>query len=623
MFGGFRLDLANRLLEREDVAIPIQSKVFDLLVVFAKNPGRLLEKEELIEKVWRQEFVEEGNLARHVSTLRKALGDNGKDRKFIVTVQGRGYRFVADVATVEAALQDTVKQNADPTTTPQSKLSKKWLWAIPAVALILASGWIINARFFIAGKTQIKSLAILPLRSFDKNDSYLGAGIADAVIRRIGQSTQLTVRPTSAVTKYLKDDTDSLTAARELNTDAVLEGTIQRANDRLRVSVNLLRTSDGASLWTDTFDVPSKDIFLMQDQVAQAVATRLELRFDPAQSLASSKYPTSPVAYEQYIKGVFSLDERGYGIEAMPQMTTTIGFFQKAIQLDPNYALAHAQLAFAYVWTALFIEPEEQKWAELAREEIKKSEEVDPQLAETHLVKALLLWSGYGGYQNDEAIRELLAARQINPATNHGELVALYAHVGLYDQAESELQRELEIDPTSQSLKDLTMIVPYTQGDADAWLVAHRKLSPTGRLPSWYLLRKGQWDEAQKVIDDGLARDAHNNTLLMQQELLFALKGDFRRAEKDLPAILAAIPVKGQNRHHDTYDAACIYALEGKSAEAVRWLNETAATGFPDYPLFEHDPFLDHIRKTPEFMHFLADEKTRWEKYRQEFGESR
>ena len=135
----------------------------------------------------------------------------------------------------------------------------------------------------------------------------------------------------------------------------------------------------------------------------------------------------------------------------------------------------------------------------------------------------------------------------------------------------------------------------------------------------WYFLRKGQLDDARKSIDEGLQRAPDNYNLLMQQALLFALKGDFREAEARVPGILARIQLNDQSRHHSTYDAACIYALGGKSEEAVKWLKETAATGFPNYPLFERDPFLDRIRQAPEFIQFMADSKTRWEASKKEF----
>jgi serine/threonine protein kinase len=494
------------------------------------------------------------------------------------------------------------------------------------VLVILAGTFIYERRLpqtLASSQPVIKSLAVLPLKSLDESENYLGAGIADAVIRKISQTGQLTVRPTSAVLKYVKEDTDSLAAARQLNADAVLEGSVQRGGDRLRVSVNLLRTSDGASLWADSFDMPATDIFLIQDKVAQQVASRLELRFDSAQQARlNEKYPTDPRAYESYIRGVTSLDERGDGEEYMSQMNDTINFFKKAIEIDPKYALAHAQLAFAYGWTALFIKPAEAKWVDLARAEIKESTELDPNLAETHIAHALLLWSSYEGYQNAEAIRELRIAKQLNPNSSSPDLPALYGHVGLDDLAAQELKRAMEINPTSQSLKNLTIILPYLRADADELLAARQKLEP-GLLYAgpFYYLRKGRLDDAQKVLDERLRNAPHDYDLLMKQALLFALKGELQRAESRVPEILATIQLSDQSRHHATYDAACIYALAGKSDEAVKWLKETAATGFPNYPLFVRDPYLDRIRKTPQFIQFMSDEKAQWEKYRQEFGD--
>jgi DNA-binding winged helix-turn-helix (wHTH) protein/TolB-like protein len=630
VFDGFEIDPVNRTCVRDGTEIQLTSRVFDILLVFAENPGRLLEKDELIEKVWHGDFVEDGNLARNVSFLRKALGDGAKEPKYIVTVQGHGYRFLADVAEVSkgnhsAVAQETAQlSQVEKILTPvgQKRFSRKWLWAIPIAASLIAAGWIYTERVHTAAG-PIKSLAVLPLKSLDSNEKYLGAGIADAVIRRISQTGQLTVRPTSAVLKYAKEDTDSLAVARQLNADAVLEGSVQRANDRLRVTVNLLRTSDGASLWTDSFDMPASDIFVIQDKVAQQVAMRLELRLDSTQPVGlNSRYPTNPIAYEFYIKGIFSLDERGYGEESMSQMNDTIGFFKEAIEIDPKYALAHAQLAFAYAWTALFIKPAESKWADLARAEINQATDLNPNLAETHIAHALMLWSSYEGFQNAEAIRELRLARQLNPNNVSPDLPALYGHVGLDDLAAQELKRAMEINPTSQSLKDLTTILPYLREDADEFWAAREKLGG-GLLyaPPWYYLRKGRLDVAQKSIDQRLPKAPRAYNLLINQGLLFALKGDFQEAQSKIPGILATVPLSDQGRHHSTYDAACIYALAGNSNEAVRWLKETAATGFPNYPLFARDPYLDRIRKAPEFVQFMADQKAQWEKYRQEFGD--
>ena len=243
----------------------------------------------------------------------------------------------------------------------------------------------------VAPRAEIKSLAVLPLKSLDAGENYLGLGIADAVIRRISQTGGLIVRPTSAVRRYLNEDTDAITAARQLNADAVLEGSVQRADDRLRVSVSLLRTSDGASLWAESFDMRTTDIFTIQDTVAQQVASRLRLQLDPAQQARLNKRSTSNlIAYEYYVRGVHSLDQRGLATMLNRRWKRLLVISKKQLKPTRITRWPHAQLANAYIWMAIFIE-EQAVWAERAKEEINRADALDPQLAETHVARHWLL----------------------------------------------------------------------------------------------------------------------------------------------------------------------------------------------------------------------------------------
>lgn len=465
---------------------------------------------------------------------------------------------------------------------------------------------------------DIKSLAVLPLKSLDAGENYLGLGIADAVIRRINQTGKLIVRPTSAVRRYLNEDTDALTAAQQLNADAVLEGSVQRADDRLRVSVNLLRTSDGKSLGTGEFDMHMTDIFTIQDTVAQQVASRLQLQLNPAQQARLTKRPTSnPIAYEFYLKGVYTFDQRvSFGNQ---QRETMIDFFKQAIAADPNFALAHAQLAYTYATAAVFFEPTEPVWAERAKEEINRAQMLDPQLAETHLARFQLLYGASEGYQGEAAVRELLLAQQLNPNVGHGELAYLYLHLGLEDLAARELERAFEIDPTSEFVKEMTLL-RYEVGCKFDEYAAHRNLYHDDYMEAWYFMGTGRLAEAQKVIEETSAKKPNDIHMPPKRALLPALNGDFRAAEGAIPAILSRHPVKDPLYHHAAYDIACIYALEGKATEAVKWLREAATTGFQPYPLFERDVYLNRIRQAPDFIQFMAEMKAQNERYRREFA---
>jgi tetratricopeptide (TPR) repeat protein len=441
----------------------------------------------------------------------------------------------------------------------------------------------------------------------------------------MSQTGQLTVRPTSAIRKYLNDDTDALTAAKQLNTDAVLEGSVQRAADRLRVSVNLLRTSDGTSLWNDSFDLKMTDIFAVQDTVSQQVASRLSLKLDQSQQVALTKrYTSNPTAYEYYQKAMFNFDSR-YESE-VAKIQVVIDLLRKAIEADPNFALAHAQLAYASAENATYNEPTNPTWEKLYEQEIERATELDPQLAEIHLAKSLFLWSAHSGYQTKAAIRELLAAQQIDPNIGHAELGFLYGHIGLTDLCARELQRAAEIDPTSDFVKQESVTQYFLIGDYDGWAAAQRRqYGETDGQPEnsiWYLLGKRRLDDLQKRIDEPQKGDLDSARFLSYRAILYALRGNYRAAEDEIPGILSKGSVQEESYHHVTFNIACVYAIEGKSEDAVKWLRKTAETGYPNYPRFEREESFDRIKQSPEFVQFMSEMKTEFESYKSEFGGS-
>jgi TolB-like protein len=481
-----------------------------------------------------------------------------------------------------------------------------------------ASGYAWWGRAHGPSQSDIKSLAVLPLKSLDAGDNYLGMGIADAAIQRVSQTGRVIVRPTSAVRRYLNEDTDALTAAKQLGVDSVLEGSFQRAGNRLRVSVNLLRRQDGASLWSDTFDLQMADIFAVEDTVAQQVASRLRLQLDGSQQAQLTKHYTSnPVAYDFYLRGAYTYDQRL--TNPPPMVKSAIGLYTKAIEADPNFALAHAKLAQAYATLAVFLEPTQPAWIEHAKEEIDRAQALDPQLAETHLARFQLLYSEFEGYQGDAAARELLQANRLDPNVGHEQLAYMYNHLGLEDLAAREVARAFDVDPTSEGPKEQALLMYEVQSKYDAY-AADSRVRHNGRIEVLYAMAHGRLDDAQKHLDEWAAAQPNQDQLLPTKALLLALKRDFQGAEAQVPIILGKHPRKDPLYHHAAYDIACIYALDGKSADAVKWLRESAVSGYHLYPRYTRDAFLDRIRQSPEFIQFLGEMKTENEAYRREFS---
>jgi len=314
---------------------------------------------------------------------------------------------------------------------------------------------------------------------------------------------------------------------------------------------------------------------------------------------------------------MYSLDQRGWSIEDKPQLEATIALFKQAISADPQYALAHAQLAYAYAWMAIFIELDP-VWVEYARQEMRQAEALDSQLAETHVARHLILWSAYEGYQTEAAIHELLLAQQLNPSIGHLELGVIYWHNGLEDQASRELQRALEIDPTSEKVKEELYNSTILSGRTDEALAVQQRFFNPGPGLKYYL-EKNRLNEAQPLLEQVLAKDPNDPVVRLRKALFLALKEDFHAAEAEIPWILERIQ-KNRGYHHNAYEIARVYALAGKSQEATKWLRETAETGLPCYPLFERDPYLNRIRQAPEFIQFMSEMKAQVEKYKREFG---
>ncbi|MBI3448971.1 MAG: protein kinase [Acidobacteria bacterium] len=467
--------------------------------------------------------------------------------------------------------------------------------------------------------TALHTLAVLPFKSIGGGapDDLLGLGIADTIITKVSQIGSLTVRPTSAIRRYAAGEVDPLVAARELQVDTILDGSVQRSGDRLRVNVNLLRVGDGASLMAESLEMGFTEIFAIQDRVAREVASRLEVSLSPRErERLAKKYTESTEGYEHYLRGQQAFEQRDIWVGQKPVIDSAIASFQRAIDVDPNYALARAELAHAYAWMGLYVE-RQVGWIEKAEKELDEAARLDPTLAEIHVVRGDVLWSAYKGWEIAGAVREFRTAESLNPSVGHAEAGTIFYHLGLEEPALRELRRAMEIDPrgsdTFVRLREGLILL----GHLDE-AVAMRGPSNAAGTRTLALIFQGKLDEAEASLQEELAGDPANPYVQSQGAILLALRGKFAEAESRLPAIVAKAG-SGRAFHHVAYACAQIYALQGKGTEAAAWLRRTAETGMPDYPLFARDKLLDRIRSDAAYTAFMSELRPKWETLRAEF----
>ena len=293
-FQEFRLNAkSQRLYSRDsDELVPLTPKAVELLIALVQNKGRIVSKKELLDTVWGDSFVEEANLSQTIFVLRKALGEDRKEPRFIRTAPNRGYQFIAEV--VETNLEDKILEanlisERESVLLPDDPSSRRTGWRIwvlaPVVLLIIVGAYFLYPRSEPTVNAKIRTIAVLPFEdlSSEQGEKYLGTSLADELANTFGNLKEITVRPTRTVMRYAGSTTNPGAIGRELQVDAVLDGRIQRVGERIRVSVQLVRSSDDSVIWAGSFDDSFTNIFAVQDSISKMVVQSISLRLDQAE----------------------------------------------------------------------------------------------------------------------------------------------------------------------------------------------------------------------------------------------------------------------------------------------------------------------------------------------------
>src|SRR6202140_3208159 len=372
-FGQFALDSRKRTVSRADSPISLTPKAFDVLLFLAQNPNRLVTKEELLQAVWGDTFVEEGNLTQYVYYLRKALGDNSEDRRLIVTIARKGYQFTADVSVAEAAetaiqaavqvstaegwLADTPATLDRPADETVPKAPRHWqiVAAVAALTGVLAVGAYTSWRNFSRStppRSQKIMLAVLPFENLtgDPNKEYLADGLTEETISQLGRLNpeQLGVIARTSVMGYKHKDERLDQIGRDLSVQYVLENSLRESGDHMRITAQLLQVKDQSHLWAHDYDYLAKNILYVQDDVAKSVAHEIRVHLTSQQQAElSQSHPVNPEAFDAYLQGYFHFER-----DTDQDADMAAKYYERATQLDPSYALAWVGLSRARNWQA-------------------------------------------------------------------------------------------------------------------------------------------------------------------------------------------------------------------------------------------------------------------------------
>jgi TolB-like protein/predicted Ser/Thr protein kinase len=489
-----------------------------------------------------------------------------------------------------------------------------------ALAIIVAvGGYLLRERFPRVPPSPAAeqvTLAVLPFRALNVPEEigFLSIGLPDAIITRLASARQIRLRPTSAILRYEKQDVDVQEVGRALASAHVVIGTVQKVGDRLRVNVQLVRVSDGVTLWGEHYDKSRGDLLSLQDEIASQIATALSIKMSADEHARVYRpYTQNAAAYELYLQGRSHLARY-----TKDGTLAALKDFEGALGLDSKYALAHAGLAMASAQMRIRYasETEFQDWEERARREAQRALDLDSNLAEVH--EALAAVHRNAEFNWEQTIAESDRALQLNPNLEmpHYYRAAAFYHLGLLELVEQEVREGMDINPANRAeplrVRGTTALFDGRYAEAAAILEQAQRVSEA-LTTNWYLAQayyyQGEHERAEAMLTNlhGSAQAEQRAKATLAS--LVATRGDKSRAQTLLREVTAGIYMD----HHVAYSVGVAYAQLGDGTQALKWLARAEQTGLPCYPWYERDPLLQNMRKDNEFQRFMAELKKSWE----------
>jgi TolB-like protein/DNA-binding winged helix-turn-helix (wHTH) protein/Tfp pilus assembly protein PilF len=616
-FGVFEVDVRNGELTRQGKRLSLQEQPFRLLVMLIERPGELVSREEVRQRLWPQTIVDfDHGLNKAISKIRDALGDSAENPRFIETVSRRGYRFLADVAVVRAGRPETVVGDLGPTTKAaippadevraspsKPPLVARWklFGAVLAIALAICFGWVLyDSR---NPSAAIRALAVLPLENFssDTSQDYFADGMTEELITDLGQISALRVISRASVMPYKGAQTPLAQIARDLNVQAVVEGSVFRSGDRVRISVQLIRVPEDEHLWAQSYEGDLRDALALQNRAAQAIADQIRVTVSRQERAALKKSkPVNAMAYDSYLKGRYY-----WNMRTAAGLTQAIELFKQSIAADPGNAEAYSGLADSYSlsgsWEYGLLAPAAAfPQAKAAADEALA---LDDSLADAHTSLALVLDLYYWDW--DAAEKQYKLAISLNPgyATAHHWYAWHLFVTGRNTEALREMRRAESLDPLSLIIRaDLADALCITHLFDDAVRQSERTLALDPTFGNGHfelgeaLVQKHQYQTAIAEFQKAIELSGHLAAFDANLANAYAVSG--RRAEAT--AIARDLEARSQLNPSADANVALIYVGLGDWEQAMRWLNKAYDARF--YPTILLRPTFDALRSNAQFQ---------------------
>jgi TolB-like protein/DNA-binding winged helix-turn-helix (wHTH) protein/Tfp pilus assembly protein PilF len=614
-FDEFRLDVQRRALLRRQDLVALTPKAFDTLVVLVQNGGQLMTKDELMKAVWPDTFVEESNLTQTVFLLRKALEEAGGCQRYIVTIPGQGYRFVANVKEVSGnghpvAAAPGASQHSIVLPTPEKSSPRGWpsLFIIAVVLVAALAAWFKWSRTPTPRPPNGRMmLAVLPFENLtgDAGQDYFSDGMTEEMITQMGNldPQHLGVIARTSVMHYKNSRQQLEQIGRELGVQYVLEGSVRRDSNKVRVTAQLIQMKDQTHLWARQYDRDLSNLLALQGEIAQEIANEIQLALDDHKRVDGARQPSlSPnaiEAYDLYLKGRYFWNKR-----TAQGFQQAIECFQQAIAKDPTYARAYAGLADSYAMIGIYSLAPQNEFIPKARAAALKALELDEELAEAHTSLALITENYDWDWPTAE--KEYRRAIQLDPnyATAHQWYAECLAFQGRFDEALAESERARALDPLSLIIAADKGAILYFSRQYDRAIAQFRavlEMEPNLQRAHMVLFayaQKGQTVDALAEIRNWRRGDDTPWTWATEA-YVYGHSGQQAQARDALKKL------ERVNRHQHLDPAPMLvlaYAGMNNKDEALGWLEKAYSEHSNAVTTLKVDPIYDSLRSDPRFQ---------------------